>query len=46
MELRPDYLATSLKGPALNVLGNLPLERQQDYHALVAGLESRFGSTH
>ena len=40
------YLATSLKGPALNVLGNLPPERRQDYHALVAALESRFGSTH
>jgi hypothetical protein len=40
------YLATSLKGPALNVLGNLPPERRQDYRALVAALESRFGSTH
>ncbi len=40
------YLSASLKGTALNVLGNLLLERRQDYHALVAALESTFGSTH
>ena len=40
------YLATSLKGPALNVLGNLSPERREDYHALVAALGSRFGSAH
>ena len=34
------YLATSLKGPALNVLGNISPER------LVAALGSRFGSAH
>ncbi len=40
------YLATSLKGPALNVLGNLPPERRRDYQALVSALESRYGSAH
>jgi hypothetical protein len=40
------YLATSLKCPALNVLGNLSPERRQDYRALVAALGSRFGTAH
>ncbi|CAB4003292.1 Hypothetical predicted protein [Paramuricea clavata] len=40
------YLATSLKGPALNVLGNLSPERRQDYRALLAALGRSFGSAH
>jgi hypothetical protein len=40
------YLATSLKGPALNVLGNLPPERHYDYNVLVSALENRFGPAH
>ncbi len=34
------------KGPALNVLRNLPPEQCQDYQALVSALESRYGSAH
>jgi len=41
-----NYLATSLKGSALTVLGNLATETRQDYRALVAALESRFGAAH
>ena len=40
------YLATSLKGPALTVLSNLPPESVYDYDILAAGLETRFGTTH
>ena len=40
------YLATSLTGQALNVLGNLPADRRQNYKELVAALETRYGSTH
>ena len=40
------YLATSLTGQALNVLGNLPADRHQNYKELVAALETRYGSTH
>ena len=39
-------MATSLKGPALNILGNLPADRRQNYRELVAALETRYGSTH
>ena len=40
------FLAISLKGPALTVLSNLSAESRRDYPALVAALESRFGSAH
>ena len=39
-------LSTSLKGPALTVLGNLTTETRQNYRALVAALESRFRAAH
>ena len=39
-------LGTSLKGSALTVLRNLVTETRQDYRALVAALESRFGAAH
>ena len=39
-------LGTSLKGSALTVLRNLATETRQDYRALVAVLESRFGAAH
>ena len=39
-------LGTSLKGSALTVLRNLATETRQDYRALVATLESRFGAAH
>lgn len=45
-EQKGNYLATSLKGSALTVLGNLATETRQDYRALVAALESRFGAAH
>ena len=40
------FLATSLTGPALAVLGNLAENKHNDYKALVSGLQSRFGSGH
>jgi hypothetical protein len=40
------YLATSLQGSALQVLANLSNDRRQDYQALVAALDSRFGTSH
>ena len=40
------YLATSLQGSALQVLVNLSNDRRQDYQALVAALDSRFGTSH
>ncbi len=40
------FLATRLKGPALNILSNLPVDRRQDYTALVTALESRYGTAH
>ena len=39
-------LATSLNGTALNVLGNLPREKRQNYNALVDALASRLGTAH
>ena len=45
-EQKGNYLATSLKGPALSLLGNLSPSTRQDYKVLVAALESRFGSAH
>ena len=39
-------MATNLKGTALNILGNLPREKQQNYDALVDALASRFGTAH
>ena len=45
-EQKDNYLATSLKGSALSLLGNLPSDTRQDYKELVAGLEGRFGSAH
>ena len=38
------FLATSLKGTALNVLGNSPREKRQNCNALVDALASRFGT--
>ena len=38
------YLAGSLKGTALELLGHLPPETQRDYTALVMTLERRFGT--
>ena len=40
------YLAISLRGPAATVLTNLPPEKRQDYGALTAALDSRFGVAH
>ena len=45
-EEKGNYLATSLKGSALTVLGNLATETRRDYRTLVAALESRFGAAH
>ena len=45
-EQKNNYLATSLKGSALSLLGNLPSDTRQDYKELVAALDSRFGSAH
>ena len=41
-----NYLATSLEGPSLSLLGNLSPSTRQGYKELVAALESRFGSAH
>ena len=40
------YLATSLKGPALAVLGNLAPEDRQNLDVLLVALKNRFGSSH
>ena len=40
------YLAVSLRGSALTVLSNLPIDSRCDYEALATALESRFGFTH
>jgi hypothetical protein len=40
------FLATSLKGTALQVLANLSNDRRQDYRTLVTALASRFGTSH
>lgn len=40
------YLATSLKGPALAVLGNLAPEDRQNLDVLVVALKNRFGTSH
>ena len=40
------YLATSLKGPALAVLGNLAPDDRQNLDVLVVALKNRFGSSH
>lgn len=40
------YLATSLKGPALAVLGNLAPEDRQNLDVLLLALKNRFGSSH
>ena len=45
-EEKATFLAISLKGSALTVLSNLPAESRCNYPALVAALESRFGSAH
>ena len=45
-EQKGNYLATILKGSALTVLGNLATETRQNYKAVVAALESRFGAAH
>ena len=40
------YLAISLRGPAATVLTNLPPDQRQDYTALTAALQARFGTAH
>ena len=40
------YLATSLKGPALAVLGNLSTGDRHNLDALVSALKNRFGTSH
>ena len=40
------YLATSLKGPALAVLGNVAPEDHQKLDVLVVALKNRFGTSH
>ena len=40
------YLATGLRGDALNILANLTPAKRQDYETLVNALAGRFGSTH
>ena len=39
-------MAISLRGPAATVLTNLPPGKRQDYGALTAALDSRFGLAH
>ena len=46
VEQKGNYLATSLKGSNLSLLGNIPSDTRQDYKKLVTALESRFGSVH
>ena len=43
---RASYLAISLRGPAMGVLTSLQPELRQDYRALVAALDIRFGVAH
>ena len=38
------YLAGSLKGPTLELLGHLPAETQSNYSSLATALEQRFGT--
>ena len=40
------YLATSLKGPALAVLGNLAPENRQKLDVLVVALTNQFGTSY
>lgn len=40
------FLASSLTGTVLNVLGNLPSEKRQEFKSLVAALDSRYGTAH
>ena len=40
------FLASSLKGKALSVLGNMRTEDRHDFSALVKALSNRFGSAH
>ena len=40
------YLATSYKGPAQSVLGDLGEHQRRNFPALVVALEARFGTTH
>ena len=41
---KASFLASSLRGPALEVLGDLQEEDREDYPLLVAALEQRFGN--
>ncbi len=45
-EEKATYLAVGLRGPALTVLSNMAAGDLYDYKALVAALETHFGSTH
>src|ERR1044071_10318179 len=40
---RAKFLATSLSGPALNILASLTVEQRTSYDHLVRALEMRFG---
>ena len=41
---KASHLASSLRGPALEVLGDLPEWDREDYPLLIAALEQRFGN--
>ena len=41
---KASHLASSLRGPALEVLGDLPVEERDDFPLLIAALERRFGN--
>ena len=41
--MKAAFLATSLEGSAVNVLGGMDSSTRQRYSALVAALETRFG---
>lgn len=45
-EEKTAFLASSLKGQALSVLGNLRPEDRQNFQCLVTALSNRFGSAH
>ena len=45
-EEKATLLGVSLRGAALTVLSNLPVERRSDYQALILALENRFGTAH
>ena len=40
------YLAISMKGSALTVLSNIPLDNLYNYSSIITALEAHFGSAH